>query len=117
MREKSSRLPAGRPRLIAIEGNERLLDDQLTETLPAWSSDSAKVATAFETDVAIYDAVGSKPTQARIPLRDGLVAASVAYDEKSTSGKKKSEDALPANPAEWLASLGGNLEEDEEEEE
>ncbi len=91
-REKSFRLPAGRPRLIAIEGNERLLDDQLTETLPAWSPDSAKVATAFETDVAIYDAVGNKPTQARIPLRDALVAASIAYEEKNASGKKKSDD-------------------------
>lgn len=91
-REKSSRLPAGRPRLITIEGQERLLDDQSTEALPAWSPDSAKVATAFDTDVAIYDAVGSKPTQARIPLRDALVAASIAYEEKSGSGKKKSDD-------------------------
>jgi hypothetical protein len=91
-REKSFRLPAGRPRLIEIEGNERLLDDQSTETLPAWSPDSAKVATAFETDVAIYDAATSKPTQARIPLRDGLVAASMVYEEKNASGKKQGED-------------------------
>ena len=91
-REKSFRLPAGRPRLIAIDGNERLLDDQLTETLPAWSSDSSKVATAFETDVAIYDAATNKPTQARIPLHDSLVAASIAYEEKNASGKKKSDD-------------------------
>jgi hypothetical protein len=92
VREKSSRLPAGRPRLIAIEGNERLLDDQLTETLPAWSRDSAKVATAFETDVAIYDAATNKPTQARIPLREALVAASITYEEKNASGKKKGDD-------------------------
>ena len=91
-REKSARLPAGRPRLIAIEGNERLLDDQSTETLPAWSPDSAKVATAFETDMAIYDAVGNKPTQARIPLRDALVAASITFQETNASGKKKGED-------------------------
>ncbi|MFN2509927.1 MAG: hypothetical protein ABR568_00625 [Pyrinomonadaceae bacterium] len=91
-REKSFRLPAGRPRLIAIDGNERLLDDQLTETLPAWSKDSAKVATAFETDVAIYDAATNKPTQARIPLHDALVSASLVYDEKNASGKKESDD-------------------------
>ena len=91
-REKSSRLPAGRPRLIAIEGQERLLDDQSTEALPAWSPDSAKVATAFETNVAIYDAVGNKPTQARIPLRDPLVAASITYEEKNASSKKKGDE-------------------------
>lgn len=91
-REKSFRLPAGRPRLIAIDGNERLLDDQLTETLPVWSPDSSKVATAFETDVAIYDAANNKPTQARIPLRDALIAASITYEEKNASGKKKSDD-------------------------
>ncbi len=91
-REKSFRLPAGRPRLIAIDGNERLLDDKSTETLPAWSTDSSKVATAFETDVAIYDAATNKPTQARIPLHDALVAASIAYEEKNASGKKESDD-------------------------
>ena len=89
--EKASRLPAGRPRLIAIDGGERLLDDQLTEALPAWSPDSSKVTTAFETDVAIYDAATNKPTQARIPLRDALLAASIALEEKSASVKKKDE--------------------------
>ena len=57
-----------------------------------WSPDSSKVATAFETDLAIYDAVNNKPTQARIPLRDALVAASIAYEEKSASSKKKGDD-------------------------
>ncbi|HET9785894.1 MAG TPA: hypothetical protein VFP47_02110, partial [Pyrinomonadaceae bacterium] len=89
-REKASRLPAGRPRLIAIDGGERLLDDQLTEALPAWSPDSSKVTTAFETDLAIYDAATNKPTQARIPLRDALLAASIAFEEKS--GQKKGDD-------------------------
>jgi hypothetical protein len=92
-REKASRLPAGRPRLIAIDGGERLLDDQLTEALPAWSPDSSKVTTAFETDVSIYDAATNKPTQARIPLRDALLAASIAFEEKSASGKKKGDDS------------------------
>jgi hypothetical protein len=90
-REKASRLPAGRPRLIGIDGGERLLDDQLTEALPAWSPDSSKVTTAFETDVAIYDAATNKPTQARIPLRDALLAASIAFEEKSASGNKKDD--------------------------
>jgi hypothetical protein len=98
-REKSFRLPAGRPRLIEIDGNERLLDDQSTETLPAWSLDSAKVATAFETDVAIYDAAAaSKPTQARIPLRDVLVAASVAYEEKNAIKEKGEEEKNKNEP-------------------
>jgi len=81
-REKEFKLPAGRPRLITADGQERLLDDELTEALPVWSTDSAKVATAFDTDVAIYDAASNSPTQARIHLRDSLVAASIAYDEK-----------------------------------
>src|SRR6185312_2180713 len=50
-RAKESKLPAGRPRLISIEGKERLLDDQVTEALPVWSPDGSKVATAFDTDV------------------------------------------------------------------
>jgi len=84
-REKEYKLPAGRPRLIgAIDGHERLLDDQSTEAWPAWSPESAKIATAFDTDVAIYDAGGKTPTQARIPLRDALFAASVAYDQKNS---------------------------------
>ncbi|MGI9064990.1 MAG: hypothetical protein ACR2HX_01085 [Pyrinomonadaceae bacterium] len=34
VREKEFKLPAGRPRLITTDGNERLLDDQSTEALP-----------------------------------------------------------------------------------
>lgn len=90
-REKAFRLPAGRPRLISLDGKERLLDDQLTESLPAWSPDSSKVGTAFETDVAIYDAGGNRPTQARISLREALLKASVEYEEKN-SKKKQSGD-------------------------
>jgi hypothetical protein len=89
-REKTFKLPWGRPRLITIDGKERLLDDHLTECLPVWSPDSSKVATAFETDVAIYDAAANKPTQARILLRDQLLKASFAYEEKN-SNKKKDE--------------------------
>jgi hypothetical protein len=96
-RERAFKMPAGRPRLISLDGHERLLDDDLTEALPTWSSDSSKVATAFDTDLAIYDAASAKPTQARIPLREQLLKGSIAYDEK-TGGKKKS-DAQSEQPA------------------
>ena len=86
-REKEFKLPAGRPRLIAPDGTERLLDDQLTDALPVWSPDSSRVATAFETDIALYDAAAKSPTQARLPLRDALIAASIAFELK-TSNKK-----------------------------
>jgi hypothetical protein len=88
-REREHKQPAGRPRLIETDGHERLLDDGLTEAGPVWSPDSSKVATAFETDVKIYDAVAKEPTQAAIPLRDLLLAASVAYDEKKLQSKNK----------------------------
>ncbi|HEV7906089.1 MAG TPA: hypothetical protein VGO96_19770 [Pyrinomonadaceae bacterium] len=72
---------AGRPRIIErADGRERLLDDQLMDVPPVWSPDSAKVATAIETDVAIYDALGGSPTGARLPLRDPLLNSSAAYD-------------------------------------
>jgi hypothetical protein len=89
-REKQFKLAAGRPRLITTDGKERLLDDELTEALPVWSSDSSKVATGFDSDVMIYDAATNRPTQARITLHDVLVAASRTYEEKS-SGAKKSD--------------------------
>jgi len=89
-RERQFKMPAGRPRVIAPDGSERLLDDALTDALPVWSPDASKIATAFETDVAIYDAGGKSPTQARVPLSDQLMAASVAYDEKTTVKKANS---------------------------
>lgn len=86
-RERQGKLPAGRPRLIGLDGTERLLDDGLTEALPVWSPDASKIATAFDTDVAIYDSGGKTPTQGRLPLGDQLIAASVAYDEKTSTKK------------------------------
>ena len=88
-REKAYKLPAGRPRLIGLDGQERLLDDELTECLPAWSPDSSKVATAFDVDVGIFDAATNSPTQARTRLRDALIAASLTYEK--TSSKKESD--------------------------
>jgi hypothetical protein len=90
-REKEYKLPAGRPRLINVDGSERLLDDNLSDALPAWSSDSSKVAAAFDTDVMIYDAATTKPTQARIRLRDPLISGSKIYEEKSSASNKTGE--------------------------
>ncbi len=79
-RRVESKAPAGRPRLIKLDGRERLLSDQLAETAPAWSPDASKVAAGFETDIAIFDALGDTPTAANIPLREPLLTASIVYD-------------------------------------
>jgi hypothetical protein len=92
-RERQSRTPAGRPRLIMPDGSERLLDDDLTDALPVWSPDASKVATAFGTDVAIYDAASNRPTQARVSLRDQLITASAAFDEAAA---KRTPSASPS---------------------
>ncbi|MFL6282046.1 MAG: TolB family protein [Pyrinomonadaceae bacterium] len=75
-------LPAGRPRVITLEGQERLLDDRLTEVAPVWSPDGSKVATAFGYDVAVYDAATEHPTGGGISLQEPLRAASVEYDAR-----------------------------------
>jgi hypothetical protein len=95
VRERQNKLPAGRPRLIEPDGKERLLDDGLTEALPVWSPDASKVATAFDTDVAVYDAASNKPTQARLPLGEQLINASIVYEQKTVS--KKAEAPKNAN--------------------
>jgi hypothetical protein len=84
-RERQFKMPAGRPRLIAPDGTERLLDDNLTDALPVWSPDNSKIATAFDTDVAIYDAAGKTPTQGRLPLGEQLIAASVIYEQRTAT--------------------------------
>ena len=97
-RERNFKLPTGRPRLLSLDGKERLLDDELTEALPVWCPDSSKVATAFESDVMIYDAATTKPTQARIRLRDSLIAASRLYDERNSGGKKDNKGGSVSTP-------------------
>jgi WD40-like Beta Propeller Repeat len=92
-REKEFKTPAGRPRLISLDGDERLLDDALAEAPPVWSPDSSKVATAFGVDIGIYDAASKAPTQARIELRERLLAASARFDEKSAPAKSKPADS------------------------
>jgi hypothetical protein len=96
-REKEYKLPAGRPRLVNVDGTERLLSDDLSEALPTWSPDSSKVAAAFDTDVMIYDAATNKPTQARIRLREALIAASRVYEERNST-TKKTGDANAGKP-------------------
>lgn len=104
-REKEFKTPAGRPRLISIIGEERLLDDQLAQAPPVWSPDSSKVATAFDVSVGIYDAANRAPTQARIALREQLITASGLFDEKS-SGKTKSPDPSNKNTSAPTTSTG-----------
>jgi hypothetical protein len=105
VRERQHKMPAGRPRLIAPDGTERLLDDALTDALPVWSPDASKVATAFDTDVAIYDAGGKTPTQARLPLAEQLLAASAAYDQKTTVRKANSNANTPTSSSAVPASF------------
>lgn len=92
-REREYKLPAGRPRLISLDGTERLLDDRLTEAVPVWSPDSSKVASAFETEVMIYDAASRQPTQGRIRLADALLAASRTFDAKQSGDNQSNENA------------------------
>jgi hypothetical protein len=104
---------AGRPRLLTLEGRERLLDDRPTPVKPAWSPDGSKLATAFEYDVAVYDAGGGAPTGAGLSLREPLRAASVEYDarvfkkgEPQAGGSQKGEAVLismnPFDRLEWV---------------
>jgi hypothetical protein len=110
-RERQFKMPAGRPRLIAPDGTERLLDDNLTDALPVWSPDNSKIATAFDTDVAIYDAGGKTPTQGRLTLGEQLIAASVIYEQRTatrranTNANANSPEPSPspaASPAEGV---------------
>jgi hypothetical protein len=97
-REKEFKTPAGRPRLVMTDGQERLLDDDLAQAPPVWSPDSSKVATAFGVDIGIYDAAGKTPTQARVVLREKLLTASAAFDERS-SAKTPNEAKSNASPS------------------
>lgn len=74
-------LPFGRPRLIEKNGRERRLDDYPTNIYPVWSPDSAKVAVAYDKQIRIYDALGTAPTQAAIPLQNPLLLSSKAHKE------------------------------------
>ena len=73
-------VPVGRPRVVEKNGRERRLDDGITAVQPVWSADSTKVACAFEHQIRLYDANGTAPTQAAIPLRNNLLISSQVYD-------------------------------------
>src|SRR5882724_3839891 len=92
-REKEFKTPAGRPRVIMTDGAERLLDDQLAEVPIVWSPDSSKVATAFESEIGVYDAANKSPSQARMKLTETLLTASATYEERLPG--KKIESAKP----------------------
>jgi hypothetical protein len=97
VRERESKLPAGRPRLVEADGRDSLLDDGLTEAGPVWSPDSSKVAAAFETEVKIYDALsGETQTRASLALREPLLKASAEYDAKHLDSKSKTNEAAGA---------------------
>lgn len=74
--------PVGRLRVVETNGRERRLDDNLTAVRPVFSPDSTKVVTAFDTQIRIYDVVGTTPTQAAIPLRNQLLLSSQAFDRE-----------------------------------
>jgi hypothetical protein len=105
-------VPSGRPRLIEKNGRERRLDDNQTSILPVWSPDGTKVAVAFDVEIndpqnqtrkrrdsqiRIYDASGTSPTQAAIPLRNQLLISSAAYDHNLR--RLESSNSLPDNAA------------------
>ena len=93
--------PQGRLRIIEKNGRERRLDDNLTPVRPVWSPDSAKVAAAYETQVRIYDAAGTNPTQAAIPLKNQLLISSQAYERdqqrKQDAANTNTDANAPAN--------------------
>lgn len=72
--------PVGRPRVVEKNGRERRLDDAMTAVQPVWSPDSTKIAVAYDKQIRVYDAAGTSPTQAAIPLRNYLLISSQAYD-------------------------------------
>lgn len=90
-------VPQGRPRIIEKSGRERRVDDALTAVQPVWSPDSSKVATGFEQQIRIYDALGNNPTQAAIPLRNQLLISAQAYDQAQASQLNADTNQQPAN--------------------
>jgi hypothetical protein len=97
--KKELMVPQGRPRIIEKNGRERRLDDNLTGVHPVWSPDSTKVAAAFDTQIRIYDAAGTNPTQAAIPLRNQLLLSSQVYDVQIQRQALEANTNSEANPA------------------
>ncbi len=102
-------VPVGRSRVVEKNGRERRLDDALTAVHPVWSPDSSKIASAYDTQIRIYDAGGTNPTQAAIPLKNQLLISSLAYDREqqqkldaSNSLPEASQNTDPSNSASTL---------------
>lgn len=93
-------IPQGRMRIIEKNGRERRLDDNLTAVRPVWSTDSTKVAAAYDTQIRIYDAAGVTPTQAAIPLRNQLLISSQAYDRQQQRLSQAGNADANAQPTE-----------------
>ncbi|HQZ82416.1 MAG TPA: hypothetical protein PLR83_04285 [Pyrinomonadaceae bacterium] len=91
--------PVGRLRTVETNGRERRLDDNLTAVRPVFSPDSTKVVTAFDTQVRIYDAVGTSPTQAAIPLRNQLLLSSQTFDREQQLKLQGQDTNVNANAA------------------
>jgi hypothetical protein len=104
---KKGALPAGRPRLITLEGQERLLDDRTTPVAPVWSPDGSKVATAFDYDIAVYDGAGTSPTGGGLSLREPLRAASVEYDARVFKKAEPHSGASQSNQKQTNAQTPG----------
>lgn len=97
-------VPYGRPRILEKNGRERRLDDAATQVQPVWSPDSAKVAVAYGNQIRVYDALGTNPTQAAVPLRNQLLISSQAYDEQ----QKSLLNAANANITDTNGNANGN---------
>ena len=102
-------VPQGRLRTIEKNGRERRLDDNLTAVRPVWSPDSTKVAAAFGNQIRLYDAAGTTPTQAAVPLRNQLLLSSQAYDREqqrllqtANAGDGAQPTPSPADPVNTL---------------
>lgn len=92
-------VPLGRPRIVERNGRERRLDDGLTSVQPVWSPDSSKIAVAFDKQIRIYDAAGTAPTQAAVPLRNYLLISSQAYDRDQQAKLNAASTDTDANQA------------------
>ena len=90
-------LPFGRPRLIEKNGRERLLDDYPTNTYPVWSPDSTKIAVAYDKTIKVYDALGTQPTQAAIPLQNPLLLSSKTHKDNVARQEQANINGTPAN--------------------
>jgi hypothetical protein len=93
-------IPKGQPRIVEKNGRERRLDDNITDVWPVWSPDSSKVATAFGTQVRIYDAVGMNPTQAPYrPQSDAPFGQGVQETMPDAANTNANANAPAATPS------------------